>query len=620
MVFSVALLFPVLVAAGLLCFFAYYLYAMSPKKGTLEWIARAQTNQQRRFTFCAVLHPMEWKDALPLLLLTAVYAVTAFWSLGNTSAPQSFLQLQEGETVTFTARETFSLSRVEYYTGLWTGSYRLEFSPDGVNWTSVELEQDYAHLFYWREAEELPEGNPSARYFRLTADCSTQIELGELALFDQDGKLVSVIPDEGAAPLFDEQDLVPDAPHWTNSAYFDEIYHARTALEHLRDISPYENSHPPLGKLIISLGIWLFGMTPFGWRFMGTLFGVLMVPLLYVFLKNLFGKTSIALCGTALFTFDFMHLTQTRIATIDSYGVFFILAMFFFLYRYLALPAGTPFHKCALPLFLSGLMFGLGAASKWIVIYGGAGMAVLYFLGLYWKCRDWPQDRRAPSRGAWVCKTILFSLLCFVLIPAVIYVASYLPIAHADKVEDWQGLLKLVWDNQVFMFTYHSGVDTPHPYSSRWYQWLLDIRPILYYMVNEEAAGFTTRFASFNNPIVSWGGLAALVVTAVQTVRRRCGKGLFIVVGFLAQFIPWILITRITFAYHYFPSILFLCLALTYVMNDLAESGRRWKPAVYGLTGSVVGLYALFYPALVGIRVPTWFMKTFIRWFPSWPF
>ena len=54
----------------------------------------------------------------------------------------------------------------------------------------------------------------------------------------------------------------------------------------------------------MSLGILLFGMTPFGWRFMGTLFGVGMLPLLYVFLKNLFGRTSIAACGTILLAAD----------------------------------------------------------------------------------------------------------------------------------------------------------------------------------------------------------------------------------------------------------------------------------------------------------------------------
>ncbi len=620
MTLYISYLFPILAATGILCFFAYYIHAMTPRKGTLEWIARAQTGEKKRFTFSAPLHRMQKKDALPLLLLTVVYAATAFWSLGNTKAPQSYLNMKSGDSVTFTASGTVSIGRIEYYTGLWTGSYELEFSSDGVNWESVELKQAYSNLFYWLEPEELPEGSCSARYFCLTATCSEQIEIGELAIFDTSGNLVTVQPQEGAEALFDEQNLAPKASHWTNSAYFDEIYHARTAFEHLRNISPYEDSHPPLGKLFISIGIALFGMTPFGWRFIGTLFGVLMVPLIYVFLKNLFGKTVIALCGAALFTFDFMHLTQTRIATIDSYGVFFILAMFFFLYRWLALPAGTPFYKCALPLFLSGLMFGIGIASKWIVVYGGVGLAVLFFLGLFWKCRAWPQTEDTPHRLSWVIKTILFCILTFVIIPLAIYLASYLPIASAEGLSTRQEFLKYVWDNQVFMLTYHQGVDATHPYSSRWYQWILDIRPILYYMVNEVEAGFTTRFAAFNNPIVSWAGLAAIIVTAVQTIRRRCGKGLFIVIGYLAQLLPWVFISRTTFAYHYFPSVIFLCLALAYVMNDLIESGRKWKPAVYGLTGSAVGLYALFYPVLVGIRVPTQFMKTFIKWFPSWPF
>lgn len=615
---SVSLLLPILAVAGLLCFFAYYIHAMIPRKGTLEWISRAQKDGPRRFSFTFPLHRMTKKDALPLILLTLVYALSAFWNLGSFSAPENYQHMKANETVSFSTDDVVSLSRIEYFTGLWPGSYQLEFSPDGVNWTDVTLKQEGSYLFYWLEPD-MPEGDLTARYFTLTARCTEQIELGELALFDSNNDLIQVNPDPGAEALFDEQSLVPNTPHWTNSAYFDEIYHARTALEHLRNIPPYETSHPPLGKLIIGLGILLFGMNPFGWRFMGTLFGVLMVPLLYVFLKNLFGKTPIALCGAALFTFDFMHLTQTRIATIDSYGVFFILAMFFFLYRYLALPAGTSFGKCALPLFLSGLMFGIGFASKWIVAYGGVGMALLYFIGLYWKCRDWPKDEDAPSRTAWVITTILFSILSFVIIPALVYVASYLPAARAEGVTTWQELLHYVWDNQVFMLTYHQGVHSEHPYSSRWYQWLLDIRPILYYMDNS-VAGFTTRFAAFTNPLVTWGGLAAIIATAVQSIRRHCGKGLFIVLGYLSQLIPWIIISRTTFAYHYFPSMLFLCLALAYIMNDLVESGRRWKPAVYTLTGCTVGLYALFYPVLVGIQVPTWFMASLIRWFPSWPF
>ena len=106
-------------------------------------------------------------------------------------------------------------------------------------------------------------------------------------------------------------------------------------------------------------------MTPFGWRFVGTLFGVLMVPLIYIFIKNLFGKRITAVLGTLLFTFDFMHYVQTRIATIDTYGVFFTILMYYFMYRFISNDFRDRPLKQLVPLALSGISFGLGIASKW---------------------------------------------------------------------------------------------------------------------------------------------------------------------------------------------------------------------------------------------------------------
>ena len=727
------LVFPIVVLAAMFCLLSYYRHAMSPREGTLEWVTMASA-APRPLSFPRRRFPMRRKDALPLLLLTAVYAFTAFWNLGSFTNPQSFCQLSAGETVTFTLAEPTAISRVMYYTGLNTGSYTLEASPDGETWytllsyedeandvsglvwrengdgstlpagldtanTSAALHQKYSDLFKWIDNDLLRTGEGpdplslEVRMFRLTGNPDSGdawLELGELALYDADGALITLrdisYTGEGASPLFDEGETVPAMPTWYNSSYFDEIYHPRTAYEHIRGIYPYEISHPPLGKLIIGLGIRMFGLTPFGWRFMGALFGVLMVPLLYVFLKNLFGKTVVAFCGTALFAFDFMHLTQTRIATIDTYGVFFILAMYYFMYRYLTLPAGTPFRKGALPLFLSGLMWGIGAASKWTVIYGAVGLALLYFIGLYFKWRDWPREEVAPRFGPWLVKTLLFSVLCFVLIPAVIYTASYLPYAAAQGDTSLENLIKVMWDNQVYMLTYHEGVHTPHPYSSRWYQWIVDGRPILYYLDNQSGAaqGLKCAFGAFSNPIVCWGGLLAMIACAAQSFRRfrskmlffllsglaaagavigvdgvlsaeldglvrlrnlcllaggvliywllgylasksfprYSSKALFILIGYLSQLVPWMFIGRITFAYHYFPSILFLVLALAYVFNDLV--GRRapgWRAAVYGTTGGAVALYAAFYPVLVGIMVPTWYTTNFLRWIPgAWPF
>ena len=638
-------LFPIATLLALFAFFYWYWGTQrAPLAKRLITPPEEAPREQPRFTLAGRCHPLVRRDAIPILLITAVYAVTAFAHLGSLRAPQSAWDFGSGESATFSLPEAVQVSQLWYYPNLGTGKYQVEISADGVTWLtlwsrtetdeagseetvyywadstgygeSFAMTQNYNQLFKWNEI--VFENPQYIRYLRITGQANKGLlELGEVALFDMAGNRVEV--PGSVSPLFDEQDMVPDKPTYYDEAYFDEIYHPRTAWEHIRGIEPYEISHPPLGKLIMGVGIRLFGMTPFGWRFMGTLFGVGMLPLLYVFLKNLFGRTSIATCGTILLAADFMHLTQTRLATIDTYAFFFILLMYWFMYRYLTLPAGTPFRKCALPLFLSGLFWGIGAASKWTVIYGCTGLVVLYFIGLYQKVRDWPAEQ--PGRVKWVFQILGFSVLVFAVIPAAIYTLSYLPYAMAEGDTSLTGLIGAMWENQKYMLSYHSGVTDSHPYSSRWYQWLFDIRPILYYMDND-VAGYTTRFAAFVNPVVCWGGLLAVASCAVQAVRRRCAKALFIFIGYLAQLVPWFFIGRITFAYHYFPSVLFLVLALCYVFHTLAEREEmvNWKPAMFAVTGGAVGLYALFYPVLVGIQIPTWYSNNVLGWFPSWPF
>ena len=638
-------LFPIATLLALFAFFYWYWGTQrAPLAKRLITPPEEASREQPRFTFAGSCHPLVRRDAIPILLITAVYAVTAFAHLGSLRAPQSAWDFGSGESATFYLPEAVQVSQLWYYPNLGTGRYQVEISADGVTWLtlwsrtetddagseetvyywadstgygeSFAMTQNYNQLFKWNEI--VFENPQYIRYLRITGQANKGLlELGEVALFDMAGNRVEV--PGSVSPLFDEQDVVPDRPTYYDEAYFDEIYHPRTAWEHIRGIEPYEISHPPLGKLIMGIGIRLFGMTPFGWRFMGTLFGVGMLPLLYVFLKNLFGRTSIATCGTILLAADFMHLTQTRLATIDTYAFFFILLMYWFMYRYLTLPAGTPFRKCALPLFLSGLFWGIGAASKWTVIYGCTGLVVLYFIGLYQKVRDWPAEQ--PGRVKWVFQILGFSVLVFAVIPAAIYTLSYLPYAMAEGDTSLTGLIGAMWENQKYMLSYHSGVTDSHPYASRWYQWLFDIRPILYYMDND-VAGYTTRFAAFVNPVVCWGGLLAVASCAVQAVRRRCARALFIFIGYLAQLVPWFFIGRITFAYHYFPSVLFLVLALCYVFHTLAEREEmvNWKPAMFAVTGGAVGLYALFYPVLVGIQIPTWYSNNVLGWFPSWPF
>ena len=726
------MLIALVVLTGVFFFFARCCAAARPRRGSLEWVA---LQEPVPFSFTLPRHPVERADLLPMLLITVVYAATAFFRLGSFSAPQSALDFGEDQTVTVTLSQEVHLTKLVYFSNLGTGDYNVEISQDGQTWYTLwQKEENGKEVWYWADAEgydpsyALPQKyndlfkwqtveptNPQdIKYLRITGRADKGLlELGELALCDESGLIDLAGLTTGGDALFDEQDTVPELSTWYNSTYFDEIYHPRTALEHIEGVYPYEVSHPPLGKLTISLGILLFGMTPFGWRFMGTLFGVLMLPILYIFLKNLFGKRAVAACGTILFAADFMHLTQTRIGTIDTYGVFYILLMYYFLYRWLTLAPGTPFRRCALPLFLSGLFWGIGAASKWTVIYGAVGLAVLYFIGLFSKLRDWPAE--APGKLPWLWKTLAFSVLCFVLIPALIYTLSYWPYAAARGNEaglwgvlaeifawpftqlpqvlsgerelflkDSQNVVDIMLQNQHFMLTYHEGVTASHPYSSRWYQWIVDARPILYYLDNTsgKAEGLKAAFGCFNNPVVCWTGLLAILACGAQAFRRkrsraifflavaaiavvaclrteaafqpdagtallvggilllvlgvvlwlgvgaltswafplRSPQALFIVIGYLSQLVPWMFIGRTTFEYHYFPSTLFLVLAISLLFNGLMERSRRWKNGVYGLTALAVGLYIAFYPVLVGLMVPTWYTSSFLKWFPSWPF
>ena len=410
----------------------------------------------------------------------------------------------------------------------------------------------------------------------------------------------------------------------TSSMYFDEIYFVRTAVEHLENTDPYEVTHPPLGKEIIAASILTFGMSPFGWRIFGALFGVMMLAVMYIFIKNLFGRTAVAVCGTLLFGFDFMRFVQTRMATVDTYAVPFILLAFFFMYRHITTNVEAPLRKSLVPLALSGFFFGLSIATKWIGFYAGAGLLIIYVIRLF-QLGSYYNSTGKDGFGLYLTKTLLFSILFFVIVPALVYYLAYIPYGLARGLTLGGGMLwdvrffELVWGNQVYMFSYHYNLAAEHPFSSVWWQWIFNIRPVLY--VNNIYGDTRATFGAFGNPVVWWGGFLAMLMMAVRIFTHRDGKALFILIGYLTQLLPWIAVSRIVFAYHYFPSTLFLVLALTHVFNTILERRERsGRSAVYAYTAVSGTIFAVFYPALSGLYLPVWYYSDILRWFRAWPF
>ncbi len=539
------------------------------------------------------------KDIFLILIITALFGFVDFFSLGNRTSVESFVMLG-GKSAVFTFESPSVPVEADFFTGVGYGEYTFSFSEDGSDFTEAfSFTQNAGDVLRW-EKTGMAVTSP---VICIRISGSGDAWLGEAAFYDAQGNLIPAVC--SIPELSDEQAYVCRTYNFMNSSYFDEIYHARTAWEHLNNVYPYEISHPPLGKLIISLGILLFGMTPFGWRFSGTLFGVLMLPVMYVFVKKLFGSRRCAVCATVVFAADFMHYVQTRIATIDTYAVFFILLMYLFMYIFIS-------EESNAALALSGLFFGLGAASKWTCLYAGAGLAVIW--AVYW----FVNRKKGPAA---FLRNVLLCLVFFVALPCLIYYLSYIPYFRAGGAGRIfsREALDIVLANQEYMFSYHSKLVAEHPYSSVWYQWVLNIRPILYYLEYFDD-GTRSSFGAFLNPALCWGGLLALFVLIFRGIALREREALFILAGYFAQLVPWMFVTRLTFEYHYFPSSVFLVLALAYIfrlMENETEHGKAYPVAFAALS---VALFILFYPALSGLRADSRLASQLLGWLPTWPF
>ena len=590
-------------------------------------------------------------DRALILGVTALYALLAFINLGSLKAPQTeWVSTRQGQTIAFDLGEEKAFS-ILYYAGIQHNasvgdaeiptSFSVSVSPDGQAWRDAGAASLYnGDCFKWIYLVNAP---VSGRYVQFTFNDPGMSFFEFLFRDAETGQGLPALSD--AAALCDEPDTLEGEPGWYNSAYFDEIYHARTAYEHLHGLYPYETTHPPLGKVMMSWCVAIFGMVPFGWRFAGALAGVLMLPGMYMLGKLLTRRKWGGAAAMLLMAFDLMHFTQTRIATIDSFVVLFIIWMTYFMLRWFFLRFfETPLPRSLLLLCLSGLMMGLGIASKWTGCYAGAGLAVVFFFGLWRRVREIraakaipakQQDRAqalAAEKGYWMLGiTVASCLLFFVAVPLLIYYLSYIPYFAPSGGVTVQKIIQAAEG----MFKYHSepGRGMTHWFYSPWYQWPVIFKPMWYASSAYEPAGCQSSIMAMGNPAVWWVGLLGLFgVLCLWAARHWNGKNRQIVLHpiqddprfalllilFAAQYLPWMLVPRGTYIYHYFPSVPFIILCAVLCLDRLSE--KREKAARVVLIALLViaaALFIAFFPYASGITVSQSWMDA-MKWFPNW--
>ena len=601
-------------------------------QGAKAATAGKNTKKKKEFVIrqTMALGRMEKTDWIILSVITVLYAVIAFYNLGDMDAPQSGWRAEQaGESFVIDLGEVTYVTEIGYYNGYKNDpQFKLEIAEEGDAWTTVYDSQsplEFGKVFYWdKESLEL-----QARYLRFS-NITEKCQLMELVLFGEDNEILQPSNKDEVAVLFDEQELYPERTTDKNSTYFDEVYHARTAYEMIHGLYCYENTHPPFGKIMIALGIMIFGMCPFGWRFMGTLIGVLMVPAIYLFAKRIFRERWISVVATLLFTFDFMHFVQTRIATIDVFITFFVILMYYFMYQYTQMSFyDTKLTKTWIPLAFSGFFMGIGCATKWTGVYAGIGLAVIFFGTMFRRYREYVYAVKTPkakSNGIehekiiksffpnmW--KTYGFCMLVFVAVPCLLYLLSYIPFDDGSD----RGLFARMMHNITTMYEYHSKwvLGSEHSFSSLWYEWPVVRRPIWYY------SGYVSEtvregISAFGNPLVWWAGIPAFAYMLWRLAFKKDNTAGFLTVAYLAQYVPWFFVERLTFIYHYFPSVPFVVLMVAYSVYRFTKDKPKYKGFAYVYVAAVILLFILFYPVLSGRGVDIGFVDRWLRWFDSW--
>ena len=85
---------------------------------------------------------------------------------------------------------------------------------------------------------------------------------------------------------------------------------------------------PPVGKLAIAVGEWIYGLNPLGWRVAPALFGTLAVFIMCRIARRLTRSTLLGCVAGLLLSLDGLEFVLSRTGILDIFLMFFVLAAF----------------------------------------------------------------------------------------------------------------------------------------------------------------------------------------------------------------------------------------------------------------------------------------------------
>ncbi|WP_431948643.1 dolichyl-phosphate-mannose--protein mannosyltransferase [Actinacidiphila sp. bgisy167] len=423
-------------------------------------------------------------------------------------------------------------------------------------------------------------------------------------------------------------------------------------------------AHPPMGKWVIALGEWMFGLNPLGWRFMAAVLGTLSVLMLCRIGRRLFRSTALGCLAGGLMAVDGLHFVLSRVALLDVVVMFFVLAAFGCLLidrdhararLAAALPrdgdgiagpdrdtgarAGTgprPWRLAA------GALLGLASAVKWNGLYF---LAFFLLLTVLW---DVGARRLAGARRPYravLRRDLPWSLLSVVPVALASYLVTWTGWFLSDdgygrhwadgRGGMWSWIpapLRSFWHYEYAVYQFNVGLDDPHPYESNPWSWLVLGRPVSFFYESPKlgqdgcgVADCSREILALGTPLLWWAACFALAYLLYRWALRRDWRAGAVLCAVAAGYLPWFHYQdRTIFSFYAVVFLPYLCLALAMMLGALlGRAGATERRRAFGAVAAgvlvllIVWNFIYFFPIYTGQTIPynDWHAR---MWLSTW--
>jgi dolichyl-phosphate-mannose--protein O-mannosyl transferase len=417
---------------------------------------------------------------------------------------------------------------------------------------------------------------------------------------------------------------------------------------------------PPLGKLLMAVGEWLYGLTSLGWRVAPALVGTLAILVMCRVARRLTRSTLLGCTAGLLLSFDGLEFVLSRTGILDIFLMFFVLAAFGALVvdrdvsraRLAEAVVLQPSDEAGPGLGIrkwrvaAGVLIGLACASKQYGVW-----YILAFAGL---CIAWDMGARRTIglrgyvRGALV-RDGKWLPLTLGVIPLVAYTLTWMgwlvtSTGYDREYAQTNGFNIPVLGPLYSLFEYHKemvqfgvGLSTRHPYESQPWDWFFITRPVAFFWssyadpagLHAAKAGTTGPWVqevlAIGNPAIWWISVPVMIFCLGWWLTRRDWRAGAALLCIAAGWVSWLPFTsRTKFDYYSleFEPFLIICIVLCLGLI-IGPASAWWIRRAIG--SALVGIYVLavlvlfwyFYPILAGKIIPysDWLSH---MWYSGW--